>query len=59
MQTAKLELKEIMARLPENCTIEDIRYHLYVLQKIECGMTDAKEGWLYSQEEIEETWLLL
>lgn len=53
MQTAKQEFKEILARLPDDCTIEDIQYHLYVLQKIEHGLKDAKEGRLYSQEEVE------
>lgn len=53
MQTAKQEFKEILTRLPDDCTIEDIQYHLYVLQKIEHGLKDAKEGRLYSQEEVE------
>jgi len=53
MQTAKQEFKEILARLPDDCTIEDIQYHLFVLQKIEHGLKDAKEGRLYSQEEVE------
>lgn len=53
MQTAKQELKEILELLPDNCTIEDIQYHLYVLQKIERGLKDAKEGRVYSQKEVE------
>ncbi len=53
MQTAKQEVKEILAHLPEDCTLEDIQYHLYVLQKIQRGMDDARDGRIYSQEEIE------
>jgi len=53
MQTAKQELKEILELLPDDCTIEDIQYHLYVLQKIERGLKDAKEGRVYSQKEVE------
>lgn len=53
MQTAKQEVKEILARLPDDSTLEDIQYHLYVLQKIEHGLDDAKKGRVYSHEEIE------
>ncbi len=42
MQTAKQEVHEILNRLPEDCSLEDIQYHLYVLQKIECGLKDAE-----------------
>ena len=53
MKTAKQEVKEILAHLPEDCTLEDIQYHLYVLQKIERGLADARDGRVYSQNEIE------
>ena len=53
MQTAKQEVKEILTHLPEDCTLEDIQYHLYVLQKIQRGLDDARNGRVYSQEEIE------
>jgi predicted transcriptional regulator len=53
MQTAKKEVSELLARLPDDCTIEDIQYHLYVLQKIESGLKDGKEGRIYTQEEVE------
>jgi predicted transcriptional regulator of viral defense system len=41
MQTAKQEVSELLARLPENCSLEDIQYHLYVLQKVESGLEDS------------------
>ncbi len=53
MQTAKQEVREILDHLPEDCTLEDIQYHLYVLQKIERGLEDAREGRVYSHKEIE------
>ena len=53
MQTAKQEVNEILAHLPEDCTLEDIQYHLYVLQKIERGLADARNSRVYSHEEIE------
>jgi predicted transcriptional regulator len=54
MQTAKQEVSKLLSRLPEDCTFEDVQYHLYVLQKIERGLKDAKEGRVYSQEEVEK-----
>lgn len=60
MQAAKQEVSKLLQTLPDDCSLEDIQYHLYVIQKIERGLNDAKEGRVYSQEEVErkmEKWL--
>lgn len=54
MQTAKQEVSDLLKRLPDDCTLEDVQYHLYVLQKIEHGLKDAEEGRVYTQEEVEK-----
>lgn len=54
MKTVKDEVKKILDNLPEDCTLEDIQYHLFVLQKIENGLNDVKEGRVLSSEEIEK-----
>ena len=54
MQTAKQEVSNLLKRLPENCSLEDVQYHLYVLQKIERGLKDAENGRVYTQEEVEK-----
>ena len=54
MQTAKQEMSDLLKRLPDDCTLEDVQYHLYVLQKIERGLSDAAEGRVYTQEEVEK-----
>ena len=54
MPTAKQEVSGLLNRLPEDCSLEDIQYHLYVLQKIERGMKDVAEGRVYTQEEVEK-----
>ena len=54
MQTAKEEVKAILSQLPDDCSLEDIQYHLYVLQKVEKGLKDSKEGRVYTQEEVEK-----
>jgi len=53
MQKVKQEVNKLLKSLPDDCTLEDIQYHLYVLQKIERGLKDSKEGRVYTQEEIE------
>jgi len=54
MQTTKQEVSNLLNRLPDDCTLEDIQYHLYVLQKIERGLKDVEEGRVYTQEEVEK-----
>ena len=54
MQTTKQEVSDLLNRLPDDCTLEDVQYHLYVLQKIERGLKDIEEGRVYTQEEVEK-----
>jgi predicted transcriptional regulator len=54
MQTTKQEVSDLLKRLPDDCTLEDVQYHLYVLQKIERGLKDIEEGRVYTQEEVEK-----
>lgn len=51
--TAKQEVQSLLEKLPDNCSLEDIQYHLYVLEKIHRGLEDAKEHGAISQEEVE------
>ncbi len=53
MHAAKHEVSRLLSNLPEDCSYEDIQYHLYVLQKIEKGLMDDKKGNVYSQAEME------
>ncbi|MEW6103976.1 MAG: hypothetical protein AB1630_09250 [bacterium] len=55
MQIAKQEVGELLNRLPDDCSLEDIQYHLYVLQKIERGLKDVEQGRFYTQEDVEKT----
>src|SRR5437764_15484093 len=41
--TAKQEVRSMLEKLPDNCSLEDIQYHLYVLEKVTSGMEDARE----------------
>ncbi|MDI6754357.1 MAG: hypothetical protein QME78_08180 [Thermodesulfobacteriota bacterium] len=54
MQKVKEEVSSLLTRLPDDCSLEDVQYHLYVLQKIERGLKDMEEGRVYTQEEVEK-----
>jgi predicted transcriptional regulator len=53
IMSAKQEVRTLLERLPDNCSIEDIQYHLYVLEKVHRGLDDADRGNTISQEEAE------
>ena len=40
--SAKQAVLDMVHRLPEDASLEDIQYHLFVLQKIERGLADAE-----------------
>ena len=54
MGSAKQEVTNILEKLPDNATLEDIQYHLFVLQKIERGLKEAEAEKVFSHEEVEK-----
>ena len=52
MQTLKQEVIKAISTLPENVTIEDIMYRLYVIEKIRKGKKAVKEGRTISVDEL-------
>jgi len=53
MSTAKHDVEQLLKRLPDDVSIEDLQYHLYVLEKVRRGIEDADAGRVASQEEVE------
>ena len=54
MKTAKDEVRELLMQLPEDASLEDIQYHIYVRQKVQKGLEAAREGKVISQAEVEK-----
>jgi len=52
MRSAKLEVSKLIDTLPDDCSLDDIQYHLYVLQKVERGLKDGEAGRTFTQEEV-------
>jgi len=53
MDTAKQEVRSLLDKLPDDCTFEDVQYHLYVVEKIRRGIQRAENEGTISQEEVE------
>jgi predicted transcriptional regulator len=51
MVAVKQEAQQMIQNLPDNCTYEDIQYHLYVVEKIKNGIERAQKGETSSHEE--------
>jgi hypothetical protein len=51
--TAKQEARSLLDKLPDNCSIEDIQYHLYVLEEVRSGLKDAHKKGAISQADAE------
>jgi len=54
MSSAKQPVESLLSKLPENCSLEDIQYHLYVLDKVRHGLEDARQQGTISQQEEEQ-----
>ena len=52
MQATKEKVRELLDRLPDDCSLEDILYHLYVIQKVDAGLADASTGRLIPHDVV-------
>jgi hypothetical protein len=50
MESAKKEVASMLAVLPEESSLEDIQYHLYVLEKVKRGVKRAESEGVISHE---------
>jgi len=51
MKSLKQNVEKMIQNLPDDITAEDIQYHLYVLDKIQKGQQDIRDGKGISHEE--------
>lgn len=54
LPSAKQATLDLVERLDDDVSFEDIIYELYVLEKIQRGMKDAEEGRVVSHEEAKQ-----
>ena len=53
MSTAKQDVEALLNKLPPDCTLEDIQYHLYVIEKVRGGLAAAEAEGIFTQDEVE------
>ncbi len=54
MGTAKQEVEALLNKLPDNCSLEDIQYHLYVIEKVRHGIEVADTQGEITQDHVEQ-----
>jgi hypothetical protein len=60
--TAKDKVRALLDRLPDDCSLDEVQYHLYVVQAALQGEADERIGRVVSHEqvaaELRRKWLL-
>jgi predicted transcriptional regulator len=51
MISAKEPVRRLLDALPDDASLEDIRHHIYVREKIERGLRDVEAGCVVDQDE--------
>ncbi len=54
MATAKQEVTSLLGRLSDDSSLEDVQYHLYVIEKIWRGLGRAETEGVSTQGQAEE-----
>jgi len=61
MSAIRDEVTSLLDRLPSDASIEDVQYHLYVIEKVRNGLDVAGREGALTQEQAEEKlgrWLI-
>jgi len=48
----KETVKAVLDRLPDDCSLDDVLYHLYVVQAVARGQADVEAGRTLSHEQV-------
>ena len=51
--TAKDTVRDLLDRLPDDCSLDDVQYHLYVVQANDRGMADLTNGRTSPHREVD------
>jgi len=54
MANVKQQVREILDQLPEDCSVEDVQYRLYVLETLRERAAEADRGDFLSQEDVDQ-----
>ena len=54
MAVVKEEVLELIEKMPNDCTLEDILYELYFKRKVDQGLQDIREERVMTHEEAKQ-----
>ncbi len=54
MSSVKRALLDLVKKLPDDCTLEDVQYQLYVRQKVDRSMKAVAAGRVHSHEQVKK-----
>ena len=52
MSNVKEKIKVLLDKIPDDITLEDLQYHIFLLQRLEKGEQQIKEGAFYTSDEM-------
>jgi hypothetical protein len=50
--TATETVRALLDRLPDDCSLDDVLYHLYVVQAVEGGLSDTEAGRVVPHDQV-------
>jgi hypothetical protein len=50
----KQTVRDLLDQLPDDCTLEDVLYHLYVIEKVQKGTVELDAGRGIPHEQVAE-----
>ena len=50
----KQAVRELLDRMPDDCTLDDVLYHLYVVRAVECSQADVAAGRTLPHQQVGE-----
>jgi len=51
---AKEQVRQLLERIPDDASLEDIQYHIYVREKIERGLKDVAQRKVLTSKQFDE-----
>jgi hypothetical protein len=52
--SAKQTVRDVLKKLPDDCSLEDVQYQLYLRQELEKSLAAAAEGRVVPHEEVKK-----
>ncbi len=52
MSKVKEKIKVLLDRIPDDITLEDLQYYIFILQRLEKGEQQIKDGKFYTSDEM-------